>query len=127
MYLAACANSFAQYAATMALKDSRSNQYIEYMRNEYKKRRDYVLKRLNEINGFISYKPKGAFYIFPKIFIDDNIFSERILKEAKVAVVPGSAFGTYGKNHIRISYATSIENLEKAFDRIEKFMKSLNK
>ncbi|MCC6013869.1 MAG: pyridoxal phosphate-dependent aminotransferase [Candidatus Verstraetearchaeota archaeon] len=127
MYLATCANSFAQYAAAMALRDSRSNQYIEYMKNEYKKRRDYVLKRLNEINGFISYKPKGAFYIFPKIFIDDNIFSERILKEAKVAVVPGSAFGTYGKNHIRISYATSIENLEKAFDRIEKFMKLLNK
>jgi len=122
MYLAACPTSFAQYAAAMALKDNRSIEWIEKMRKEYEKRRDFLYKRLCEINGFITYKPGGAFYIFPKIGMDDNKFAEKLLKEAKVAVVPGSAFGTYGFEHIRLCYTTSIENLEKACNRIEKFM-----
>lgn len=122
MYLAACPTSFAQYAAAMALRDGRSLEWMEKMKKEYERRRNFLYKRLGEIDGFITYKPGGAFYIFPKIDMDDNRFSEKLLREVKVAVVPGSAFGTYGSGHVRLSYTTSIENLEEACNRIEKFM-----
>ncbi|MCX8169782.1 MAG: aminotransferase class I/II-fold pyridoxal phosphate-dependent enzyme [Candidatus Methanomethyliaceae archaeon] len=123
MYLAACPTSFAQYAAAMALRDSKSAHWIEEMRREYERRRNFLYKRLCEIDGFTVYKPEGAFYIFPKIgLLDDNKIAERILKEAKVVVVPGSAFGTYGLGHLRLCYTLPIEKLEEACNRIEEFM-----
>ena len=76
--------------------------------------------------GLPTVKPKGAFYIFPRIKdtgLTDKEFSELMLKEARVAVVPGSAFGKAGEGYIRISYATAYEKLEEAMDRMEKVLK----
>ncbi len=126
MYLAACPVSFVQYAAAKALRDPRSRAATESMRQEYQRRRNYLYKRLSEIDGFVVNKPMGAFYIFPKVdFVDDDKFAERLLVEGKVVVVPGSAFGTYGRGHVRLCYATSLSNIEEAMNRIERFVQSI--
>jgi aminotransferase len=125
MYNATCPVTFAQYAAAKALKDERSWKAVEEMRNEYDRRRHLVWKRLNEM-GLPTVKPKGAFYIFPRVRdtgLTSKEFSELMLLEAKVAVVPGSAFGSAGEGYIRISYATAYEQLEEAMDRMEKVLK----
>ena len=128
MYNATCPVTFAQYAAAKALDDPRSWKAVEEMRNEYDRRRNLVWKRLNDM-GLPTVKPKGAFYIFPRIKdtgLTDKEFSELMLKEARVAVVPGSAFGKAGEGYIRISYATAYEKLEEAMDRMEKVLKDKN-
>lgn len=125
MYNATCPVTFIQYAAAKALADGRSWKAVEEMRKEYHRRRDLVWKRLNEM-GLPTVKPKGAFYIFPRIRetgLTDHQFSDLMLKEAKVAVVPGSAFGKAGEGYIRISYATAYEKLEEAMDRMEKVLR----
>ena len=125
MYNSTCPVTFAQYAAAKALKDERSWKAVEEMRNEYDRRRHLVWKRLNEM-GLPTVKPKGAFYIFPRVRdtgLTSKEFSELMLLEAKVAVVPGSAFGSAGEGYIRISYATAYEQLEEAMDRMEKVLK----
>ncbi|GAB6102248.1 pyridoxal phosphate-dependent aminotransferase [Thermococcus atlanticus] len=125
MYNATCPVTFAQYAAAKALKDERSWKAVEEMRKEYERRRNLVWKRLNEM-GLPTLKPKGAFYIFPRIRdtgLSSKEFSELMLLQAKVAVVPGSAFGSAGEGYIRISYATAYEKLEEAMDRMEKVLR----
>ncbi|WP_099210585.1 pyridoxal phosphate-dependent aminotransferase [Thermococcus henrietii] len=125
MYNATCPVTFVQYAAAKALEDERSWKAVEEMRKEYDRRRNLVWKRLNEM-GLPTVKPKGAFYIFPRIRdtgLTDKEFSELMLKEARVAVVPGSAFGKAGEGYIRISYATAYEQLEEAMDRMEKVLR----
>ncbi|HYL38362.1 MAG TPA: pyridoxal phosphate-dependent aminotransferase [Bryobacteraceae bacterium] len=117
--------SVSQKAAIEALRGPQDS--IPVMLAEYRKRRDYVVKRLRAIPGVKIAEPKGAFYAYPNISVGfhDGItsamkFSERLLSEAHVAVVPGEAFGT--KDHIRISYATSMTELERGLDRIERFI-----
>jgi aminotransferase len=125
MYNSTCPVTFAQYAAAKALRDERSWKAVEEMRREYDRRRNLVWKRLNEM-GLPTVKPKGAFYIFPRIRdtgLTGKEFSELMLLEAKVAVVPGSAFGSAGEGYIRISYATAYEQLEEAMDRMEKVLR----
>ncbi|AIF69639.1 aminotransferase [Palaeococcus pacificus DY20341] len=125
MYNSTCAVTFAQVAAAKALRDERSWKALEDMKNEYERRRNLVWKRLNEM-GLHTVKPKGAFYIFPRIRdtgLKSKEFSELMIKEARVALVPGSAFGKAGEGFIRISYATAYEKLEEAMDRIEKVLK----
>ncbi|MDK2869142.1 MAG: aminotransferase [Pyrococcus sp.] len=125
MYNATCPVTFIQYAAAKALRDERSWKAVEEMRKEYERRRNLVWKRLNEM-GLPTVKPKGAFYIFPRIKdtgLSSKEFSELMLMEAKVAVVPGSAFGRAGEGYIRISYATAYEKLEEAMNRMEKVLK----
>lgn len=125
MYNATCPVTFIQYAAAKALKDERSWKAVEEMRKEYDRRRKLVWKRLNEM-GLPTVKPKGAFYIFPRIRdtgLTSKKFSELMLKEARVAVVPGSAFGKAGEGYVRISYATAYEKLEEAMDRMERVLK----
>ncbi|ADT83701.1 pyridoxal phosphate-dependent aminotransferase [Thermococcus barophilus] len=125
MYNATCPVTFVQYAAAKALRDERSWRAVEEMRREYDRRRQMVWKRLNEM-GLPTVKPKGAFYIFPRIKdagLTSKEFSELMIKEAKVVVVPGSAFGKAGEGYIRISYATAYEKLEEAMDRMEKVLK----
>ncbi len=127
MYTVTCPVTFIQYAAARALKDPRSREFITEARRIYGERRDYVYKRLREI-GLETNKPHGAFYIFPRISrygLDDMSFSEKLLRTEKVAVVPGRAFGEDWMKHIRISYATSIDRLEIAMNRIEKFVEGL--
>jgi len=117
--------SISQKAATEALRGPQDS--IPIMLAEYRKRRDYVVKRLRAIPGVHIAEPKGAFYAYPNIAagfrngITSAIqFSERLLADAHVAVVPGEAFGT--SEHIRISYATSMTELERGLDRIERFI-----
>jgi aminotransferase len=124
-YSASCASSISQYAALEALTTGLHD--AEAMRAEYAKRRDYVVDRLSKM-GFDIVLPNGAFYVFPSIkqFGKDSFsFATELLHEAKVAVVPGSAFSQFGEGYIRISYATDLAKLQQAMDRIEHYIKQL--
>ena len=123
-------NSIAQKASVTALDGSK--QDIVMMRNEYLKRRDYMVERINSISGISCLKPQGAFYVmmnvsrlFEKefrgtIIKNSEVFAELLLENAKVAVVPGSGFGIEG--YVRLSYATSISNIAEGIRRIENFV-----
>ncbi len=120
--------TFAQYGALEALKDG--GKFPAIMRQEFIKRRDYIVDALNSIKGVKCIKPEGAFYAFPNIshFIKGNIkndidLTEYLLEEAKVAVVPGSAFGKEG--YIRLSYATSMENIKEGVKRIKEALEKI--
>lgn len=127
-------NSIAQYASLEALRGDKTQ--VRNMIVEFKKRRDYMVKKVNSISNLSSINPKGAFYVMINISktigknlrgntIEDSIsFSKILLEEENVAVVPGIAFGD--SNFIRLSYATSMENIQKGLDRIENFIKKLN-
>ncbi|MCS7251331.1 MAG: aminotransferase class I/II-fold pyridoxal phosphate-dependent enzyme [Anaerolineae bacterium] len=112
-----------QHAALAALRIG--EEYVEQMRQEYDRRRRLIVKGLNEL-GLTCFEPKGAFYAFPSIArtgMGDEEFSERLLLEEKVAVVPGSVFGLGGRGHVRCSYATAYEKIEEALERIARFMR----
>jgi aspartate aminotransferase len=118
--------SIAQKGAIEALRGPQES--IGIMLAEYRRRRDFVVKRLRAIPGVKIAEPRGAFYAYPNISVGfrNGIssamqFSERLLAEAHVAVVPGEAFGT--KEHVRISYATSMTELERGLERIDKFIR----
>ena len=114
-----------QYAAVEAVRNGDSD--IEEMKREYNKRRKYLIERLNNI-GLNCFEAKGAFYVFPCIKstgLSSEEFCERLLKEKKVAVIPGNAFGDSGEGFVRISYAYSLNTIKKALDRIEEFIKEL--
>ncbi len=121
--------SISQKAAVEALRGPQES--VGIMLAEYRKRRDFVIRRLRQIPGIRCAEPKGAFYAYPNIGValgkkgiqNTLQFSERLLAEAHVAVVPGEAFGT--NQHIRISYATSMHELERGLDRIHKFIEQL--
>ena len=123
-YTVSCAASISQYGALEGLESCLGD--VEYMKNQFEKRRDFVYGRLVEL-GFEVVKPKGAFYIFPSIKrfnVTSEEFCERLLREGKVAAVPGSAFGPGGEGYMRISYSYSLEQLREAFYRIEKWLKN---
>jgi aspartate aminotransferase len=121
--------SISQKAAIEALRGPQES--VPQMLAEYRKRRDFVIPRLREIPGVTCSMPAGAFYAYPNLrgALDRGgiktplEFANRLLKEAHVAVVPGEAFGT--DDHVRISYATSMKELEKGLDRIHKFVETL--
>ena len=124
-------SSISQAAAVEALNGTQD--FIKTRSDSFKERRDYVVETLNSINGLSCLKPSGAFYVFPNCkkllgkktkLKTDKEFVEKLLDKAEVAVVQGSAFGLDG--YFRISYATSMENLQKALDRIKSFCESLN-
>lgn len=120
-----CAPSFSQYAA---LSFEKCEKDVKSMVEIYEMRRNLLYKRLNEIENLHAVKPKGAFYIFPNITqskLSSENFANQLLKEAKVVVVSGNVFGEEGEGYVRISYSVSIDNIEKAIERIEKFMKNL--
>lgn len=118
--------SISQKAAIEALNGSQES--IPVMLEEYRKRRDYVVARLRAIPGVTIVEPQGAFYAYPNISVafrngisSAMQFADKLLSQAHVAVVPGEAFGT--NEHIRISYATSMKELERGLDRIEAFIR----
>ena len=116
-----CAPTTSQYAAVAALRDG--DEDVARMRDSYNQRRRFVLNRLEEMN-IPCFEPEGAFYIFPNISrfgMTSDEFATRLLKEEKVAVVPGTAFGKCGEGFIRISYAYSLKQLKEALARIERF------
>jgi len=118
--------SISQKAAVEALRGPQES--VGRMLAEYRKRRDFVVQRLRAIPGVHCAEPRGAFYAYPNLCcvigkngIDSALkLSERLLAEAHVAVVPGEAFGT--NQHVRISYATSMKELERGLDRIHQFV-----
>lgn len=121
-YTIMSAPTMSQYAALSALTDA--DQEAEQMRLKYNRRRELIVPALNEI-GLTCFEPKGAFYAFPKITLesmDDEDFARLLLEEEKVAVVPGSAFGSGGEGFIRCSYATSYEQIEAALEKIYRFV-----
>lgn len=110
--------SISQEAALQALKEKTSD--VKNMVMEFERRRDYIVGRIKDIKGLSCERPGGAFYVFPRIEKKDIAsmeLSERLLAEAKVAVVPGKAFGS--DRHVRLSFATSMENIKNGMDRIE--------
>ena len=95
---------------------------------EYRRRRDRVVARLNAIPGISCREPQGAFYAFPNVTAlgeSVDLLADRILREAGVALLPGTAFGQNGEGYLRLSYATSMENLEEALERVEGFVRTL--
>ena len=130
-YTAICAPSFSQYAALAGLVHEKGSDYstVAEMREEYDRRRKYMYKSLTEA-GLTCFEPKGTFYIFPSVKntgMTVEEFAVRLLDEKKVAVVPGNAFGEFGKYYVRISYAYSMKNLVAAMERIAEFVKELRK
>jgi aminotransferase len=122
-YTMLCAPTMAQMAAIEALRNGDSE--VEKMVQDYNKRRRFMVKRLNEI-GLRCFEPKGAFYAFPSIRatgMNSEEFAERLLLGAKVAVIPGTAFGACGEGFVRCCYATSLPDIEEALRRIDRFMR----
>ena len=114
-----------QAAALAAL--IKGEPFVEQMRLEYEQRRRVIVDGLNQI-GLPTFEPHGAFYAFPQVSgtgLDDESFAERLLKEKRVAVVPGSSFGKGGEGFVRCSYATSMDKIEEALDRIQEFVKGI--
>jgi len=113
-----CATAFAQKAGVAALRGPTAP--LEAMVAEFRARRDLVMKEVAKIDRLSTDRPSGAFYVFPKVDVrgDSATLCERILKEASVAVTPGSAFGEAGEGHIRISYAASRETITEGVRRI---------
>lgn len=120
-----CAPTTSQYAAVEALRNGAPD--VKKMRDSYNQRRRFLLNEFEKI-GIDCFTPYGAFYTFPsikKFGMSSDEFAERLLKEQKVAVVPGTAFGACGEGYLRISYAYSIEDLKLALERIAAFINSL--
>ena len=125
-YVIMCASTMSQAAATEALNGMLRGEFddVEKMRRAYDQRRRYIYDRLNRM-GLSCFEPRGAFYIFPDITrtgLTSEQFAEALLREERVAVVPGNAFGSRGEGFVRCSYAASLKNIEEAMDRMERFV-----
>jgi len=139
--LVTCAPVISQYAAMAALDFA--DKEIQEFREEYLRRRDLICSRLNDLSEFLSYqKPLGAYFVFPKMLFKTEAdadtmrqspfpkspswnFALDLLKKAKVAVVPGLAFGPVGENHIRLSFGRSQKDINEAMERIKRYFESL--
>lgn len=122
-YTIMSAPTMAQDAALEAILNGRP--HVEAMQNEYNRRRVLIVGGLNEL-GLPTVEPHGAFYAFPNIRasgMDEETFAQRLLQEERVAVVPGTAFGSGGEGYVRCSYATAYEKIEEALHRMERFMR----
>ena len=122
-----CTAAFTQIAAIAALEGPQDA--VEEMKEAFRERRDWLVAALNDIPGITCRLPKGAFYAFPNISgfgLKSDEFCRRLLQEEGVAAAWGTSFGTYGEGHFRLSYATSLENLKIAVERIYKFTQKLN-
>ncbi|MBQ2255418.1 MAG: aminotransferase class I/II-fold pyridoxal phosphate-dependent enzyme, partial [Clostridia bacterium] len=126
-YAIMCAPTTAQFAAEEALRNG--DEDIEYMAEEYDRRRRYIYAGLTKL-GIECFEPEGAFYIYPyigKFGLSSEEFCQRLLVEQKCAIVPGTAFGACGEGFARISYAYSVNHITEALEKIEKFVKTLEK
>ena len=124
-YAIMCAPTVSQYAAIEALRNGDAD--IERMAEEYNRRRLYLVNGLRKI-GIDCFMPEGAFYVWPEIGkfgLSSEEFCERLLYEAGVAIVPGTAFGKCGEGFARISYAYSLKHIMTALEKIEKFVDTL--
>jgi aspartate/methionine/tyrosine aminotransferase len=118
-----CTATFSQVAAVAALRGDQSS--VERMVAEFRRRRDAMIDGLRSIPGFQCVRPRGAFYVFPDITrtgFSSRALADRLLEEAGVACLSGTAFGEFGEGHIRFSYANSLENIEEAIRRIRSLL-----
>lgn len=123
--VSACASMPAQAVAKFTLETLTG---LAEMKEQYEKRRILMWEGLNQIDGISCIKPVGAFYLFPNISsfgLSSEEFALRLMQEGKVTTIPGSAFGAHGEGYLRVSYANTVENLEKALERIAAFVKKL--
>lgn len=121
-YTMMCAPTIAQHGALEALRNGRED--LERMKRSYRQRRNFIVKSFNRM-GLSCRMPGGAFYAFPSIQstgMTSDEFAEKLLHEERVAVVPGHVFGEGGEGYVRCSYATSLESLQEAVKRIERFV-----
>jgi aspartate/methionine/tyrosine aminotransferase len=122
-----CTAHFTQYAGLEALQGSQDN--VEAMLLRYRQRRDRLIAGLNDLPGVHCELPQGAFYAFPNIQatgLSSRALGELILHEAGVALLPGTAFGAGGEGYLRLSYATSLEQIEIALDRLASFFENIS-
>jgi aminotransferase len=125
-YAVMSAPTISQYAALAALKIG--EPFVQGMREEYDRRRKFLVKSLNEI-GLKCFEPKGAFYAFPSIKstgLSSDDFADQLLAAEKVAVIPGNAFGKCGEGHVRIAYCKSYQQIEIAVERTSRFVKTID-
>lgn len=125
-YAIMCAPTTSQYAAVEAVKNGDAD--IEEMKRSYDERRRYLLKEFRSL-GMDCFEPYGAFYMFPSIkrfHMTSEEFATRLLREEKIATVPGTAFGDCGEGYLRVSYAYSLEDLKRAIRRIRRFVNRLD-
>ena len=118
-----CVSSASQIAALAALEGS--HEFLDDMMKKFDKRRNLIVEGLNSLPGIKCNKPGGAFYVFPNISetgMSGEVFSEKCLFDAGVAVVPGTSFGQSCTNFVRFSFANSYENIEKALEKIRKIL-----
>jgi len=121
-----CTCSFTQMAGMEALKGAQTEP--ERMVAEFKRRREVIVDGLNGIKGIACKKPRGAFYVFPNTKgtgMDCRKLGDHLLYNAGVAVLPGTSFGKYGEDHLRLSFANSVENIKKALNRIAESLKKV--
>ena len=126
-YTMMCVPIMSQMAAEEAIKNG--EKQVQEMKREYKRRRGFVISRLNDI-GLPCHNPEGAFYALPYIGhtgLSSIEFANRLIKKEKVAVVPGTAFGPSAEGYVRISYASSMDKLKEALSRIERFLLDIKK
>ena len=124
--MASCVNAPAQYAALEAITNT--EQAVSDMIQTFRRRRDLFVEGINNIDGLSCVKPKGAFYLFvniKKTGLTSDEFAVRLLREAKVGVIPGSGFGDEGEGYVRISYVVSEDDIREGLKRIEGFVRSL--
>ena len=127
--LRSCVSSTAHFTQFAGLEAVTGPQdMVEMMVSEYQRRRNVIVAGLNAIPGFTCQKPQGAFYVFPNITrtgMGSTELANLILEKAGVALLPGNSFGEYGEGYLRISYANSIENIEKGLDKIRTTIENL--
>ena len=126
-YIIMSAPTAAQYGALEGLRHCQDE--VESMRDSYKTRRNFLVKAFNDM-GLYTFKPQGAFYVFPCIRstgLTSEEFCEKLLEDQKVACVPGTAFGAAGEGFIRVSYAYSLEELKVAVEKIKLFVEKYQK
>ena len=122
-----CTAAFTQRAAVSAFSDD-TRPAVEAMVGEFERRRDKIVDGLNAIDGIRCLRPNGAFYVFPNVEdlgIPSTVLADRLLDEAGVSALPGTAFGRYGEGYLRFSFANSLENIETALERIDRFVGGL--
>jgi len=121
-----CTCAFTQMAGVEALRgpQDEAKKFVE----EFRKRREVIVNGLNKIKGITCKKPRGAFYVFPNVKsfrVESKKLADHILQDAGVAVLSGTAFGSYGEGYLRLSFANSVDNIKKAMDRISESVKKL--
>ncbi|MDI3542601.1 MAG: hypothetical protein PWP57_204, partial [Candidatus Atribacteria bacterium] len=121
-----CTCTFTQIAGVEALLNGEES--VRAMTQEFRRRRDFMEKRMTQMEGIKIVKPQGAFYFFPNITyfgMTSRELADYLLKEGGVAVLPGTSFGSYGEGYLRISFANSLENLTRAMDKMEEALSKL--